>query len=59
VRIAENIRHDNSELMVKDYDALIMLGYAIFSVAVLALIYAASMSAGTAAGEFASMTVFP
>jgi hypothetical protein len=37
---------------------LITFSYAIFSVAFLVLIYAASMSGGTASGEFASMTVF-
>ena len=59
MRVAENIRHDNSELKAKDYDTLITLAYAIFSIAFLVIIYAASMSAGTAPGEFASMTVFP
>ncbi len=59
MRVAENIRRDNSELEVKDYDTLIMLSYAIFSIAFLVIIYAAAMSAGTAPGEFASMSVFP
>ena len=59
MRIAENIGPDNSEVKAKDYDTLITLSYAIFSIAFLVLIYAASMSAGTGSGEFASMTVFP
>jgi hypothetical protein len=59
MRVAEDIRHGNSELKVKDYDTLITLSYAIFSIAFLVLIYAASMSGGTASGEFASMSVFP
>jgi hypothetical protein len=59
VKIAENIRHENSELKVKDYDTLITLCYAIFAIAFLVIIYAASMAAGTPPGEFASMTVFP
>jgi hypothetical protein len=59
VRVAENIRRASSELKVKDYDMLITLGYAIFSIVFLIIIYAASMSAGTASGEFASMSVFP
>jgi hypothetical protein len=59
VTVAENIRSGNSELKVRDYDARIMLGYVIFSIAFLVIIYAASMSAGTAPGEFASMSVFP
>ena len=59
MRVAENIRRGNSELEVKDYDTLITLSYEIISIVFLAAIYAASMSAGTAPGEFASMTVFP
>jgi hypothetical protein len=59
VRIAENNGRDNSELKVKNYDTLIMLSYAISSIAFLVLIHAASMSAGTASGEFALMSVFP
>jgi hypothetical protein len=59
VTAAENIRSGNSELKVRDYDTRIMLCYAIFSIAFLVIIYAASMSAGTAPGEFASMSVFP
>jgi hypothetical protein len=59
VTVAENIRPDISGLKIKDYDTRITLGYAIFSVAFLVLIYAASTSAGTAAGDFAAMSVFP
>jgi hypothetical protein len=59
VTVAENIRRNNSELEVKDYDTRITLRYAILAIAFLALIYAASMSAGTAAGDFAAMSVFP
>jgi hypothetical protein len=59
VTVAENIRRDNSNLKVKDYDTRITFCYAIFSIAFLVLIHAASMSAGTAAGDFASMSVFP
>ncbi len=56
---AETVRHDSSELETKDYDTLITLSYAIFSIVFLVLIYAASMAAGTPPGTFASMTVFP
>jgi len=59
VTVAENIRRDNSGLKVKDYDTRITFCYATFSIALLVLIYAASMSAGTAAGGFASMSAFP
>lgn len=59
MRVAENIRSDNSELKVKDYDTLITLSYALFAIAFLVIIYLASLSAGTASGEFSSMPVFP
>jgi hypothetical protein len=59
VTVAENIRRNNSDLKVKDYDTRITLGYAISSMVFLVIIYAASMSAGTAAADFASMSVFP
>jgi hypothetical protein len=59
MRAAQDIRNENSEFKVRDYDTLITLSYAIFSMMFLVLIYAASMSAGTPAGALASMTVFP
>ena len=59
MRVAENIRRDDSELEVRDYDIRIALGFAFFSIAFLVLVYAASISAGTAAADFASMSVFP
>jgi hypothetical protein len=57
--LSEQIRVDNSRLKGRDYDGLIMLSYAIFAVTFLVLIYAASMSSGTAPGDFAAMAVFP
>jgi hypothetical protein len=59
MRVAENIHIDNSESKVGDYDALIMLSYAVFSIAFLVVIYVASLSAGTASGDFATMSAFP
>jgi hypothetical protein len=59
MRVAENIRLDDSKLKVKDYDTLIMLSYAIFAIIFKVAIYAASGSAGTASSEFSSMSVFP
>ena len=59
MRTAENVRHDSSEIGIKDYDTLITFAYAIFSIAFLVIIYAASVSAGTPPGALASMTVFP
>jgi hypothetical protein len=59
MRVAENIRIDNSEPNVKDYDALITLSYVVFSITFLVILYVASLSAGTASSDFASMSVFP
>jgi hypothetical protein len=58
MRAAGEIRLGNSRLKNLDTDMLIMLSYAIFAIAFLALIYAAS-APGTAAGDFASMSAFP
>jgi hypothetical protein len=44
---------------VKNDDAMISVGYAIFAIVLLIAIYFGSMSSGTAPGDFASMTVFP
>jgi hypothetical protein len=59
MRVAESSRSDNTDFEVKDHDAKIMLGYAVFAIALLIAIYAASASPGTAPGEFASMSAFP
>lgn len=59
MRVAENVRLENSDLKVERYDKLITLSYAIFSIAFLVIIYVASQSAGTASGEFASISAFP
>jgi hypothetical protein len=59
MRVAENIRIDNSESKAEDYDTLITLSYAVFSIKLLVVIYFASLSAGTASGDFATMSVFP
>jgi hypothetical protein len=44
---------------VRNHDASIMLGCLILSVIFLVGLYSASMSAGTAPGDFASMVAFP
>jgi hypothetical protein len=58
MRAADEIRLGNSRLRNVDTDMLILFSYAIFAIAFLALIYAAS-APGTAAGDFASMSAFP
>jgi hypothetical protein len=57
MRVAENIRSDSSDF--EDHDVKIMLGYVVLAITLLIAIYAASMSSGTAPGDFASMPVFP
>jgi hypothetical protein len=44
---------------VKNYDVAILLGYSIFAIVFLIVVYFDSMSSGTAPGDFASMTLFP
>ena len=44
---------------VRNHDTSIMLSYLIVSVIFLVALYSASMSAGTAPGDFASMVAFP
>jgi hypothetical protein len=59
MRVAENFRLHDSKLKVKYHDTLIKLSGAIILIAFLFAIYAASMSPGTTADEFASMSAFP
>jgi hypothetical protein len=47
------------DVEVKSYDMSILLGYSIFAIVFLIVVYFDSMSPGTASGDFASMTVFP
>jgi Na+-translocating ferredoxin:NAD+ oxidoreductase RnfD subunit len=44
---------------IRNYDAPIMLGYVVLSIIFLVALYSASMSPGTAPGDFASMVAFP
>jgi hypothetical protein len=59
MRISENIHLDDSKLKVKYHDTLITLSGAIILIVFLVAIYAASMSPGTGADEFALMSSFP
>lgn len=52
-------RINNAKRKAKDNDATILLSYVALSIALLIEIYFASMSPGTAPGDFSSMTVFP
>lgn len=57
--VSEEIILDTSKPEQHDYDGLIVLSYVIFSTIFLGVMYAASISGGTAATDFASMSVFP
>ena len=60
MEIAEQITA-RSEIKNYDtnYDMSILLGYSIFAIVFLVVVYFDSMSPGTAPADFASMTVFP
>ena len=58
MEIAEQTRF-TAQSEVKNHNAMIFLGYSIFAIVLLIAIYLGSMSAGTAPGDFATMTVFP
>jgi hypothetical protein len=47
------------DVEVKSYDMSILLGYSIFAIVFLVVIYFDSISPGTAPADFVSMTVFP
>ncbi len=59
MEIAEQTRLDVAQRQVKNRDAIVLLGYSTFAIVFLIEIYFASLSSGTAAGDFASMIVFP
>ena len=50
---------NNAKPKVKDWNATVSLVYVAFSIVLLIEIYIASMSPGTALGDFVSMAVFP
>jgi hypothetical protein len=61
MEIAEQFtaRRQAEDIEVKNYDMSILLGYSVFAIVFLVVIYFDSMSPGTAPADFASMTVFP
>jgi hypothetical protein len=59
MRAANQIHLENSKSNSTNYDGLIMLSYAAFTIVFLALIYFDSTARGTAIGDFASMSAFP
>lgn len=57
--IAEHARLETTQHITRSHDTAIILGYSIFAIMLLIVIYWASVSSGTVPGDFASMTVFP
>jgi hypothetical protein len=57
--IVQQTRFEGAESEVRSHDLTILLGYAGFAALLLIGIYWGSMSSGAAAGEFATMIVFP
>jgi len=57
--IAHPTRFEIATSEASDYDVRIIAGYAAFALVLLIAIYLASLSAGTAPGDFAAMDVFP
>jgi hypothetical protein len=47
------------DVEVKDYDVSILLGYSIFAIVFLIVIYLGYTSPGDALGDFTSTTAFP
>lgn len=59
MEIAQQTRFEGAESEVRRRDLTILLGYAAFAALLFIGIYWGSMSSGAAAGEFATMIVFP
>jgi hypothetical protein len=57
--ILEHTDFDLIKREAKTHDTTILLGYSILAIVFLIVIYFASLSSGTAPGDFATMTVFP
>ncbi|WP_213736380.1 hypothetical protein [Bradyrhizobium sp. dw_411] len=52
------VQHHLEDVEVKNYDMPIILGYSIFAIVFLIVVYFDSVSPGTALGDFASTIVF-
>ncbi len=59
MEIAQTTKFKTAQSEVRSHDMTIMLGYAVFAIVLLIAIYLASLSAGTASADLATMTVFP
>ena len=59
MEIAEQSQFEITQREVRSYDRTILLAYSLLAAVLLVAIYWDSTSSGTAAGDFASMIVFP
>ena len=59
MEIAQQSRFATAKPEARGHDTTILLGYSILAIVFLIATYFASMSPGTALGDFAMMSVFP
>jgi hypothetical protein len=59
MEIVQSTGFNPAQREVRSHDGTIIFGYAAFAIVLLIAIYLGSLSSGTAAGDFATMTVFP
>jgi hypothetical protein len=59
MELTQQVRLASAKPDVRSRDLTIILGYATFAVVTLIAIYLAAGGPGTAAADFANMTVFP
>jgi hypothetical protein len=59
MEIAQTTKFKTAQREVRRRDMTIILGYAALAIMLLIAIYLASLSSGTAPGDFKTVTVFP
>jgi hypothetical protein len=59
MEIAQQSRYTTAKPEARGRDTTILLGYSILAIVFLIAMYFASMSPGTAPGDFGMMSVFP
>ncbi|WP_426440867.1 hypothetical protein [Bradyrhizobium genosp. P] len=59
MEIVQRVRPQTIQRQGTSHDTAIMLGYLAFAIVLMIAIYLDALSSGTAAGDLATMTVFP
>jgi hypothetical protein len=59
MEIAQKTKFETAQRKISNHNVTIFLGYSIFAIMLIIAIYLGSILAGTAPGDFATMTVFP